>query len=65
MIFDAFRRVGHLGMKLEAIDRQRPMFHRRERARGRGRQRHEIVGKLRDLIAVAHPNVDLLGHAGK
>ena len=52
----AVRRVRDLGMKLEAVDRQLAMPHRRDRAgRGRG-QRQEIAAGVVDLVAVAHPD---------
>ncbi len=53
------------GMKLQAVDRQPLVLDGRDRA-GRGaRQRHEIAGDVRHLIAVAHPHFGLLRHAGK
>ena len=59
------RRVRHLGMKLQTVKRQPPVLHRRHRAGVGGGQRHEIGRRLRHLIAVAHPHVDLAGHAGE
>ena len=46
-IFVAQRRVGHLGMKLQAVDRQAAVLHRGVRAGVGGRQRQEIVRHLR------------------
>ena len=61
----ALRRVRHLGMKLQAVDRQPPVLHRGDRAGVGGGQRQEIGRRLRHLIAVAHPDVDLVGNAGE
>ena len=59
------RRVRHLGMKLQAEDRQLAVLYRGERARVRRRQGHEIVGDGRHLVAVAHPHLDLLRQPGQ
>ena len=64
-ILRAFGRVGHFGMELQPVDRQLPMLDRGQRAGVGGGQRQEIVGDLRHLIAVAHPDVDLVGNAGE
>ena len=61
----ALRRVRHLGMELQAVDRQLPMLHRGEGAGVGGGQRQEIGRDLRHLIAVAHPDLDLGGNAGE
>ena len=64
-IFAPCGRVRHFGMELQAVDRQLPMLHGGERAGVGGGQRQEIGGDLRHLVAVAHPDVDLGGHAGE
>ena len=61
----ALRRVRHLGMKLQTVERQPPVLHRGHRAGVGGGQRLEIGRRLRHLIAVAHPDVDLAGNAGE
>ena len=40
-------------------------LHRGDGAGGGLGQRHEIVRDAADLVAVAHPDVELLGHAGE
>ena len=51
--------MSHLGVKLQAVEGQIAVFYRGHRAGdGRG-QRHEIGADLRNLVAVAHPHLDL------
>ena len=52
-------------MKLQTVERQRPVLHRGHRAGVGGGQRLEIGRRLRHLIAVAHPDVDFVGNAGE
>ena len=58
-------RVRDLGMKLQAVDRQPAMLDRGDGAGvGRG-QRLKSAETLRHLVAVAHPDLGLVGHAGE
>ena len=59
----AQRRVRHLGMELQAVDRQRAVLDGREGAGLGGGQRQKIVGDRRNLVAVAHPHLDFLRQA--
>jgi len=56
------RRVGHLGVELQAVNRQPAMLHGGEGAGLGGRQGGEILGNGRHLVAVAHPDLGPLGH---
>ena len=48
--------VRHLGMKLQSVDRLRPVFDGGERTGRRPHQLHELPRGVVNLIAVTHPN---------
>ncbi len=53
----AQRRVRHFGMELQAVDRQRLVLDRRDRAGAGAGQGNEVVRHRGHLIAVTHPDV--------
>ncbi len=54
--------VRHLRMKLQSVDRQRPVFDGGVRTGLRGGNRSELGGQVVNLIAVTHPDLKLGGH---
>jgi hypothetical protein len=57
--------MGDFWMELKAVNRSRPVGDGGVRA-GRGRsQRDEILAEVAHLIAMAHPDIDLVGKAGE
>ena len=61
----AQRRVRHLGMELQAVDRQAACLTAAIGQVAVRRQRHEFVGDAGDLVAVAHPNFGFFRQAGE
>ena len=60
----AIRRVRHLGVELQAVDRPRAVLHRRDRAGCRWRPAAAKSGPAScDLVAVDHPDVRRVGYA--